>query len=129
MFDMIDLNAEISKAKTTLGAADSIFQRHALRFDNEINEYDENMSLAQRIDRARKVASQEVPDPKKPQVKLMRLVPVEPGSEPMNAVEAAPPPQLRKPRIDPYIDNPYIDNEPRRGSKRSYTKRKKSVSF
>lgn len=37
---MIDLNAEIEKAKTTLEAADVVFQRHATKFDNagEIDE-------------------------------------------------------------------------------------------
>ncbi|XP_031849657.1 uncharacterized protein LOC116434892 isoform X2 [Nomia melanderi] len=34
IFDVIDLNAEIEKAKTTLEAADFAFQRHASKFDN-----------------------------------------------------------------------------------------------
>ncbi|XP_023246086.1 uncharacterized protein LOC111643109 [Copidosoma floridanum] len=121
MFDMIDLNAEIEKAKSTLGAADSIFQRHALRFDNEVDENDESLTLSQRMERARKVAAQEVPDPKQPTVKWMKLVPVE---QPANGEAPA---QLQKPRTT-LADNPYEGPEPPR-RKRSYSKRKKSVSF
>ncbi|OXU29853.1 hypothetical protein TSAR_003023 [Trichomalopsis sarcophagae] len=118
MFDMTDLSAEIEKAKVTLGAADTLFQRHALRFDNEADDYDESISLASRIDRNRKIAAQEIPDPKPP-VKWTKLVPVEEG--------CAPPPQLMARRIS-YGNNPYGDNNEPRG-KRGYSKRKKSVSF
>uniref|UniRef100_A0ABD2W6K7 Uncharacterized protein n=1 Tax=Trichogramma kaykai TaxID=54128 RepID=A0ABD2W6K7_9HYME len=80
MFDMIDLNAEIEKAKNTLGAADNLFQRHALRFDNQEPKEieDPNMSLAERLDRARKAAAKEAQNLSQPNIKLMKLVPVEP---------------------------------------------------
>lgn len=122
MFDMTDMNAEIEKAKTTLGAADTLFQRHALRFDNEADDLDPNRSLAQRIDRSRKIASQDVPDNKKSNVQWMKLVPVE-QPPPEIAAQAQP----RRASVNSYADNPYVDNEPR--GKRGYSKRKKSVSF
>lgn len=40
IFDVIDLNAEIEKARNTLEQADIIFQRHATKFDNTEN-YDD----------------------------------------------------------------------------------------
>ncbi|KAJ8686168.1 hypothetical protein QAD02_021962 [Eretmocerus hayati] len=126
LFDMIDLNAEIEKAKNTLGQADSIFQRHALRFDNEADDLDPKMSLARRLDRARQIAAQEVPDQRQSGVKWTKLVPVEQGNEPMPIPSQ---PQQRRTRLNSLADDPYADNpEPRR--KRGYNnRRKKSVSF
>lgn len=120
MFDMMDLNAEIAKAKNTLGAADDVFQRHALRFDNDVYDDDEKFSLAQRLDRARRVAAQELPDNKANNVKYMKLVPVE--KPPGDIV-----PVQRRSRQNSLVDNPYVDEPKPR--KRSYSKRKKSVSF
>lgn len=37
IFDVIDLNAEIEKARSTLEQADIVFQRHATKFDNTDN--------------------------------------------------------------------------------------------
>ena len=124
MFDMIDLNAEIEKAKSTLNAADNVFSRHQLRFCNDEEEDLSNMPLSQRLERARKLASMEVPE-EKPKKKLFKLVPVD---EEQIAEPA------RRPRINSLVnENPYTENaQESRGKERSYSKRKKNdrkISF
>ncbi|XP_058797370.1 uncharacterized protein LOC131667734 [Phymastichus coffea] len=126
LFDMIDLNAEIEKARNTLEQADNVFGRHALRFDNQGGDV-ENTSLAQRLERARTLAAMEVPDTKSSNVKWTKLVPVEEGTMPLEAT----PTQMRRTRLNSIVDgtnNPYIEKLEPRG-KRGYSKRKKSVSF
>ena len=122
MFDMIDLNAEIEKAKTTLNAADNLFQRHQLRFDNDDEEECANMTLAQRMERARKLASIEIPE-EKPKKNLFKLVPVKDEEVPIV------PEHKRRSRIHSIVnENPYTENtQESHGNSRS--KRKKSVSF
>ena len=117
---MIDLNAEIERAKTTLGQADSAFQRHSLKFNNEEEEV-ENLSLAQRIERNRKLAAIEASDKQAsnpPKTKWTKI----------NSSESdeSAPTTLRS-RIDSLIvDNVLSENA---YSNPSFSKRKKSVSF
>ncbi|KMQ94342.1 hypothetical protein RF55_5519 [Lasius niger] len=125
IFDVIDLNAEIEKAKNTLEAADIVFQRHATKFDNQNNEDEQTMSLAQKLDRTRKIANMDlVPEkPKKPKTFLMKWskVPVE---EPEAGQTG------RQRRINSLIDTSEIDDPlDALVMKRKLLKRKKSVSF
>ena len=50
IFDVIDLNAEIEKAKTTLAAAGVAFQRHATKFDNTGQYDDESLKNVAHMD-------------------------------------------------------------------------------
>ncbi|XP_051167001.1 uncharacterized protein LOC127285160 isoform X2 [Leptopilina boulardi] len=121
MFDMIDLNAEIERAKTTLEQADSAFQRHSLKFNNQEEDV-ENMSLAQRIERNRKLAAIDVsdnpePKPKPPRVKWMKV----------DSPEKDQPPTALRSRINSlFADNVSSENP---FSNPSLSKRKKSTSF
>lgn len=128
IFDVIDLNAEIEKAKNTLEAADVVFQRHATKFDNQSNEEEESMSLAQKLDRSRKIANMElVPEkPKKPKTFLMKWSKV--SVEEPKAGQTG-----RQRRINSLIDTSEIgdplDALVMQPMKRKLLKRKKSVSF
>ncbi|XP_018368897.1 PREDICTED: uncharacterized protein LOC108764957 isoform X2 [Trachymyrmex cornetzi] len=125
IFDVIDLNAEIEKAKSTLEAADIVFQRHATKFDNQGDD-EQTMSLSQKLDRTRKIANVELEKPKTFLLKLPKM-PVEPEN-------AQPPvPVGRQYRINSLIDTNEI-GDPRevlamQPIKRRFLKRKKSVSF
>lgn len=116
---MIDLNAEIERAKTTLEQADSAFQRHSLKFNNQEDDV-ENMSLAQRIERNRKLAAIDVsdkPEPKPPTVKWAKV----------NSPEKDQPPTALRSRINSlFADNVSSENP---FSNPSFSKRKKSTSF
>lgn len=126
IFDVIDLNAEIEKAKSTLEAADLVFQRHATKFDNQDN--DEQTTL-QRLDRTRKIANVEL---EKPRTKTFLMKwPKMPVDEP----EAVQPVAQtgRQHRINSLIDTSEIGDPletlAMQPMKRRFLKRKKSVSF
>lgn len=128
IFDVIDLNAEIEKAKSTLEAADIVFQRHATKFDNQGDD-EQTMSLAQRLDRTRKIANVELDKPK-PKTFLLKW-PKMPVDEPEAAQPAV---QIgRQRRINSLIDTSEIDDPlealAMQPIKRRFLKRKKSVSF
>lgn len=123
---MIDLNAEIEKAKSTLEAADIVFQRHATKFDNQGD--DEQTTLSQKLDRTRKITNVELekPKPKTFLLKLPKISVDEPETQP-------PVPAGRQYRINSLIDTKEI-GDPRetlamQPMKRRFLKRKKSVSF
>ncbi|KAL0110857.1 hypothetical protein PUN28_014063 [Cardiocondyla obscurior] len=127
IFDVIDLNAEIEKAKTTLEAADVMFQRHATKFDNKDDD-EQTTSLTQRLDKTRKIANVELEKPK-PKIFLMKW-PKMPADEP----EAAKPTQAgRQRRINSLMDtneiNDPLDVLAMQPMKQRFLKRKKSVSF
>ncbi|XP_067207677.1 uncharacterized protein [Linepithema humile] len=130
IFDVIDLNAEIEKAKTTLEAAGMAFQRHATKFDNQ-NEDEQTMSLTQRLDRTRKIANTDlVPEKSKPKTFLMKWPKV--AIEESEAVQPAA--QIgRQRRINSLIDTSEISDPLEtlvmQPIKRKFLKRKKSVSF
>lgn len=120
---MIDLNAEIEKAKTTLEAAETAFQRHATKFDNQ-NEDEQTMS--QRLDRTRKIANMDlISEKSKPKTFLIRW----PKTEEPEAVQHA----GRQRRISSLIDTSEISDPLEtlvmQPIKRKFLKRKKSVSF
>ncbi|KAK2576309.1 hypothetical protein KPH14_005673 [Odynerus spinipes] len=131
IFDVIDLNAEIEKARTTLEAADIAFQRHATKFDNE-EEQDSNVSLAQKLDRTRKLANMElVPEKSKNNMQIpLRWARMQ------NAEPEIPTPPIGKARArfnslanaNEFIENP-LDVLAMQPIKRKFLKRKKSVSF
>lgn len=130
IFDVIDLNAEIEKAKNTLEAADLVFQRHATKFDNQENDDERTMSLAQKLDRSRKIANVELPPPEKPKPFLTKLIKMPVGEE-SEAAQAAQTGRQR--RINSLIDTGEIADPlealAMQPMKRRFLKRKKSVSF
>lgn len=100
MFDMIDINAEIERAKTTLEAADFAFQRHATKFDNEEFE-DPAASQQKSFERMSKkqpevVEVEEKPKPKG-QYKWSKLSDLEDDPNELKSVKA------RKARINSLI--------------------------
>ncbi|XP_033209276.1 uncharacterized protein LOC117168044 isoform X2 [Belonocnema kinseyi] len=119
MFDMIDLNAEIERAKTTLEQADSAFQRHSMKFNNE-EENVENMSLVQRMDRNRKLAAAEISD--KPAPKPMTKWSL------INSPEREEPSTVRS-RVNSLIAANVLSDNPSINPYSNASKRKKSVSF
>lgn len=126
---MIDLNAEIEKAKSTLEAADIVFQRHATKFDNQDND-EQTMSLAQRLDKTRKIANVDLEKPKS-KTFLLKLpkIPVH-VDEPETAQSIAQTGRQRRINslIDTEIDDP-LETLAMQPMKRRFLKRKKSVSF
>ncbi|KYM96966.1 hypothetical protein ALC62_12343 [Cyphomyrmex costatus] len=128
IFDVIDLNAEIEKAKSTLEAADIVFQRHATKFDNQGDD-EQTMSLSQKLDRTRKIANVELEKPK-PKTFLLKW-PKMPVDEPETA--QPPLPTGRQHRINSLIDTNEIGDPletlAMQPMKRKFLKRKKSVSF
>ncbi|XP_078046572.1 uncharacterized protein LOC144474985 [Augochlora pura] len=120
IFDVIDLNAEIEKAKNTLEAADIAFQRHANKFDNSETSEDAILSKGQNGEfMQEKQAPKTIKFIKVPNVDIETCVPytikprqdrqkslaeVEPIEDPLNKLALLP-------------------------LKRRFLKRKKSVSF
>jgi len=129
IFDVIDLNAEIEKAKNTLEAAEMAFQRHATnKFDRDDDE--QSMSLVERLDRTRKIANMDVVVEKpKPRPFLMKWIKM-PAEEPDIVQPAI---QGRQRRINSLIDTSEIvdplEAVAMQPMKRKFLKRKKSVSF
>lgn len=126
IFDVIDLNAEIEKAKSTLEAADLVFQRHATKFDNQDNE---EQTVSQRLDRTRKIANIEL---EKPKAKTFLIKwPKMPVDEPETVQSVAQ--TGRQHRINSLIDTSEIGDPleavAMQPIKRRFLKRKKSVSF
>lgn len=123
---MIDLNAEIEKAKSTLEAADVVFQRHATKFDN-LGDDEQTTLPAHKLDRTGKIANVEL---EKPKIYLMKW-PNMPVDEPEAAQPAAQTGRQR--RINSLIDTGEIGNPlealAMQPMKRRFLKRKKSVSF
>ncbi|XP_029041176.1 uncharacterized protein LOC143305354 [Osmia lignaria lignaria] len=119
IFDVIDLNAEIEKAKSTLEAADVAFQRHATKFDNTYD-YDDVSS--------RKVLSMESAEKAPP--KTIKFVKV-----PNVDMESCIPQSIipRHDRISSLIESAEIVNPMNSYAlqplKKKFLKRKKSVSF
>ncbi|KAL6255271.1 hypothetical protein P5V15_013608 [Pogonomyrmex californicus] len=125
IFDVIDLNAEIEKAKSTLEAADVVFQRHATKFDNQGDE-EQTTSLAQKLDKTRKIANVRVPEKSKPKIFFLKW-PKMLVEEPKIAQTG------RQRRINSLIDTGEITDPLEtlmmQPIKRKFLKRKKSVSF
>lgn len=127
---MIDLNAEIEKAKNTLEAAEMAFQRHATKFDNQDDD-EQTMSLAQKLDKTRRIANVElVPEKPKTNPIVAKWIKV-PVSEKPEAIESAQTGRQR--RISSLIDIGEIadplESLAMQPMKRRFLKRKKSVSF
>ncbi|XP_039306724.1 uncharacterized protein LOC105204082 isoform X2 [Solenopsis invicta] len=129
IFDVIDLNAEIEKAKSTLEAADIVFQRHATKFDNQ-DDNEQTMSVAQKLDRTRKIGNVELEKPK-PKTFLMKWPKTSSVDEPEATQPAAQTGRQR--RINSLIDTGEIGDPlealAMQPMKRRFLKRKKSVSF
>ncbi|XP_044596653.1 uncharacterized protein LOC123273312 isoform X2 [Cotesia glomerata] len=54
LFDMIDVDAEIKQAENTLQNANSIFQKHATKFNNKEDLETEPINLIERLEKVRK---------------------------------------------------------------------------
>ncbi|EFN88007.1 hypothetical protein EAI_11634 [Harpegnathos saltator] len=131
IFDVIDLNAEIEKAKNTLEAAEMAFQRHATKFDNQEDD-EQTMSLAQKLDRTRKIANAElVPEKLKVKPIVAKWIKVSANEKPEATAEAMQTGRQR--RINSLIDTSEIadplESLAMQPMKRRFLKRKKSVSF
>ncbi|XP_014479991.1 PREDICTED: uncharacterized protein LOC106747164 [Dinoponera quadriceps] len=130
IFDVIDLNAEIEKAKNTLEAAEVAFQRHATKFDNQNDEQEQTTSLAQKLDRTRKITNVELLNVEKSKAKpiVAKWIKV-PAIEKPEAAE----PAGKQRRINSLIDIGEIadplESLVMQPMKRRFLKRKKSVSF
>ncbi|XP_076648613.1 uncharacterized protein LOC143356637 [Halictus rubicundus] len=110
IFDVIDLNAEIEKAKTTLEAADIAFQKHANKFDNTENCEDTPDKRAPRTIKFIKV----------PNVDIESCVPYSRKSKQERQNSSLPEPDAIEDPLDKLALLPL---------KRRFLKRKKSVSF
>lgn len=123
---MIDLNAEIEKAKSTLEAAGVAFQRHATKFDNQQNDDDE-----QKLDKTRKIVNVDLtPEKPKPKTFFIKLPKIMQAEE-TEAVQPAS--KSGKRMINSLIGTNEIadpmDTIALQPIKRKFMKRKKSVSF
>ncbi|XP_014598102.1 PREDICTED: uncharacterized protein LOC106783775 [Polistes canadensis] len=132
IFDVIDLNAEIEKARNTLEAAGTAFQKHATKFDNNEDDQD-NVTLTQKLDRSRKLANLElVPDKSKAKPQIILQWARTQNAEP----EKTTIPRASKERsrlnsladANEFIEDP-LDVIAMQPIKRKFLKRKKSVSF
>ncbi|XP_020284813.1 uncharacterized protein LOC109855227 [Pseudomyrmex gracilis] len=130
IFDVIDLNAEIEKAKCTLEAADVAFQRHATKFDNQNNDEEQTAMLTQKLDKTRKIANVDLtPEKPKPKTFFIKLPTMQ--AEETEAVQ--PVSKSGKRVINSLIGtNEIVDPMEAimlQPIKRKLMKRKKSVSF
>ncbi|XP_043252405.1 uncharacterized protein LOC122397345 [Colletes gigas] len=120
IFDVIDLNAEIEKAKTTLEAADSAFQRHATKFNNTDDYDDESL---------KKGPNMEIM-PEKPKPKTVKFIKV-PNLD--IELHMPKPSKQRQDRTNSLVEAAAIEDPLNTVAllplKRKFLKRKKSVSF
>ncbi|KAK0089090.1 hypothetical protein PV325_009121 [Microctonus aethiopoides] len=146
LFDMVDVGAEISKAKTTLENANVAFLKHAKKFDNNDEPEIESENLVARLEKTRKMkkmvkqngefqeAAAETTKPKKvPLLKWSKFAELE--NEMPKLVG-----DMTKARIRDEVEVPEMSSqsennkqkqssERRRSKKRSVIKRKKGVTF
>ncbi|KOC65392.1 hypothetical protein WH47_09971 [Habropoda laboriosa] len=120
IFDVLDLNAEIEKAKNTLEQADIAFQRHATKFDNTDNCEDISSKKFINLD--------VVPEKTVPKtIKFVKVPNVNAESSTPQSIK------LRHDKMYPLVEsNEIADPLNARAllpSKRKFLKRKKSVSF
>lgn len=120
IFDVIDLNAEIEKARNTLEQADIAFQQHATKFDNT-DTYDNT--------RLKKFPNMEILS-EKPQPKTIKFIKV-----PNIDIESCMPQPIksRKNKINSIMEPNEITNPLNTIAllplKRKFSNKKKSVSF
>nr|XP_033324461.1 uncharacterized protein LOC117219416 isoform X2 [Megalopta genalis] len=120
IFDVIDLNAEIEKAKNTLQAADIAFQRHANKFDNTENCEDISLSKGPNGEfTPEKQAPKTIKFIKVPNIDIETCVPytIKSKQDRQNSLAEAEP-----------IEDP-LNKLALLPLKRRFLKRKKSVSF
>lgn len=143
MFDMIDIGAEMNKAKSSLEISNKAFEKHAKKFDNQEEPEIEPKNLVERLEKARKLKKlsliQENPDIegkiKTPMMKWCTFVELDNEMPKMIG-------EMTKARIrneapinidgTPMIINDKIkssSSEKRRTKKRSALKKKKLVSL
>lgn len=119
IFDVIDLNAEIEKARNTLEQADIIFQRHATKFDNTENYDDMRLKKFPNLEAlSEKPAPKTIKFVKMPNVNIEPCVPVKPRQEKINNLSIEP-----SEIADPLNTITLLP------LKRKFSNKKKSVSF
>ncbi|KAF3422782.1 hypothetical protein E2986_02370 [Frieseomelitta varia] len=120
LFDVIDLNAEIEKARNTLGQADIAFQRHATKFDNSESNDDVTLKKFPNIESL----------PEKPVPKTIKFIKV-----PNVDIESCMPQPVksRQNKINSIIEPNEIANPLNTIAllplKRKFSNKKKTVSF
>ncbi|XP_015177830.1 PREDICTED: uncharacterized protein LOC107067122 [Polistes dominula] len=135
IFDVIDLNAEIEKARNTLEAAGNAFQKHATKFDNNEDDLDDNVTLTQKLDRSRKLANLElVPDKSKAKPEIILQWARTQNAEPEITTTTTPRISNGRSRLNSLADAKEFIEDPldviaMQPIKRKFLKRKKSVSF
>ncbi|XP_043288015.1 uncharacterized protein [Venturia canescens] len=146
MFDMIDMNAEIERAKLTLEGANIAFSKHATKFDNNDPPEVEAKTMAEKIEKSRKIQAI-ILENKEKKSRLKKMRPFtwtkmeEIEQDPAGLINGI---HNRRARINSIIADDLITEtppeEPARSKitsapkektkkKRSLQKRKKSVSF
>ncbi|XP_076162896.1 uncharacterized protein LOC143144414 isoform X1 [Ptiloglossa arizonensis] len=120
IFDVIDLNAEIEKAKNTLEAADNAFQRHATKFDNTDNNEDVTLKKGTNME----IISE------KPMPKTMKWIKIPNADIDLRMPQPSNP---RQDRTNSLVEAAAIEDPLNTLAllplKRKFLKRKKSVSF
>ncbi|XP_012147767.1 uncharacterized protein LOC100875687 isoform X2 [Megachile rotundata] len=120
IFDVIDLNAEIEKAKNTLEAADVAFQRHATKFDNTYDYDDMSSRKVLSVDMVpEKTSSKSIKFIKVPNVDMESCIPqsITPRHDRINSL------------IESAEDANPMNTLALQPLKRKFLKRKKNVSF
>lgn len=146
MFDMIDMNAEIERAKLTLEGANIAFSKHATKFDNKDPPEVEAKTMAEKIEKNRKIQAIILENREK-KIRLKKVTPF--SWTKMEEIEQDPAGLIhgicnRRARINSIIADDVVTEpppeEPTRSKsssgpkektkkKRSVPKRKKNVSF
>ena len=120
IFDVIDLNAEIEKARNTLEQADIIFQRHATKFDNTENYDDMRLKKFPNLEAlSEKPAPKTIKFVKMPNVNIEPCVPIKPRQEKINNNLSIEPSEIANP----------LNTVTLLPLKRKFSNKKKSVSF
>lgn len=120
IFDVIDLNAEIEKARNTLEQADIIFQRHATKFDNTENYDDMRLKKFPNLEAlSEKPAPKTIKFVKMPNVNIEPCVPIKPRQEKINNNLSIEPSEIADP----------LNTVTLLPLKRKFSNKKKSVSF
>lgn len=144
MFDMVDVGAEIVKAKSTLESATLAFQKHATKFDNNEEPEVEPKNLVAKLEKTRKIKEMtakqadlqetQTKSKKVPLFKWSKFAELE--NEMPKLVGDMTKARIRE-EVPVICDNSGIpdvevkqkSSEKRRSKKRSVVKRKKTVTF
>ncbi|XP_063976608.1 uncharacterized protein LOC135162277 isoform X2 [Diachasmimorpha longicaudata] len=128
LFDMVDIGAEIERAKQTLDSSNLAFERHALKFDNKDIPEEEPTSLIARLEKSRKLQqSREQKAEEPPMIKWSKYAEMRNDLPRISASRV----MSLDPVIPPVAPEEIIRDKPteKRRKKRSILKRKKSAGL